>query len=214
MESIDSYMQRKTKQMDTYRASVKELKVPPSFHWLLPMKAIMLMNVVILHIPSISLFRIFQTKPNCSKLMAKPEQWVPSPRKPPEYSECSEADECVSVLQKANQSRPSILSPVPVNKRTTGSRRTLLSASKAPPLKEAPLKEAPLKEAPLKEAPPKAAAPFRPSVLSTRRINVRWVTLSFKVCLSGGKWCCTSCNMTTSKCDCAQVHRSHQRQWV
>lgn len=28
MESIDSYIQRKTKQMDTYRSAVKELKVP------------------------------------------------------------------------------------------------------------------------------------------------------------------------------------------
>lgn len=28
MESIDSYVQRKTKQMETYRNSVKELKVP------------------------------------------------------------------------------------------------------------------------------------------------------------------------------------------
>lgn len=31
MESIDSYVQRKTKQMDTYRSSVKELKVLKSF---------------------------------------------------------------------------------------------------------------------------------------------------------------------------------------
>lgn len=28
MESIDSYIQRKTKQMDNYRSAVKELKVP------------------------------------------------------------------------------------------------------------------------------------------------------------------------------------------
>lgn len=31
MESIDSYVQRKTKQMDTYRSSVKEPKVRKSY---------------------------------------------------------------------------------------------------------------------------------------------------------------------------------------
>ncbi|XP_060938524.1 nucleolar and spindle-associated protein 1 [Limanda limanda] len=104
MESIDSYMQRKTKQMDTYRASVKELK-------------------------------------NLSD-KTKLQQ---TDGKPP---------------AKANRSRTSILSPAPVNKRTAEGRRTLLSATKAPP--------------PQKEAAGKEAAPFRPSVLSTRRINVRF----------------------------------------
>ncbi|XP_034433226.1 nucleolar and spindle-associated protein 1 [Hippoglossus hippoglossus] len=102
MESIDSYMQRKTKQMDTYRASVKELK-------------------------------------NLS-----------------DKTKLQQADG--KTRAKANQSRTSILSPAPVNKRTADGRRTLLSASKAPP----------------KEAAGKEDAPFRPSVLSTRRINVRF----------------------------------------
>ncbi|XP_019953505.2 nucleolar and spindle-associated protein 1 [Paralichthys olivaceus] len=104
MESIDSYVQRKTKQMDTYRASVKELK----------------------------------------KLSDK--------------TKLQQADG--KTRAKANQSRTSMLSPLPVNKRTADEKRrhTLLSASKAPP----------------KEAAGKEYAPFRPSVLSTRRINVRF----------------------------------------
>ncbi|XP_062253001.1 nucleolar and spindle-associated protein 1 [Platichthys flesus] len=101
MESIDSYMQRKTKQMDTYRASVKELK-------------------------------------NLS-----------------DKTQLQQADG--KTQAKANQSRTSILSPAPVNKRPADGRRTLLSARKAP-----------------KEAAGKKDAPFRPSVLSTRRINVRF----------------------------------------
>lgn len=61
------------------------------------------------------------------------------------------------ILQKAN--RASMFSPVPANKRAAEEKRrkTLLSASKAPPNKPAE----------------KEDAPFRPSVLSTRRINVR-----------------------------------------
>nr|XP_020478602.1 nucleolar and spindle-associated protein 1 [Monopterus albus] len=87
MESIDSYVQRKAKQMEMYRDSVKELK-------------------------------------------------------------------------KANGNPPALFSPVPVNKRVTEDKRrhAPLSASKAPPNKPAG----------------KEDAPFRPSVLSTRRINVRF----------------------------------------
>ncbi|XP_069567659.1 nucleolar and spindle-associated protein 1 [Brachyistius frenatus] len=86
MESIDSYVQRKTKQMETYKNPVKE--------------------------------------------------------------------------QKMNPTRATVFSPVPVNKKAAEEKRrqTLLSASKAPPNKPAG----------------KEDVPFRPSVLSTRRINVRF----------------------------------------
>ncbi|KAG7229177.1 hypothetical protein INR49_013120 [Caranx melampygus] len=102
MESIDSYVQRKTKQMETFRNSVKELK----------------------------------------KLSDKTKQ--------------QQAD---GKTQKANQSRASMFSPVPVNKKAADKRRhTVLSGSKA-----------------LQNKPTgKEEAPFRPSVLSTRRINVRF----------------------------------------
>ncbi|XP_037603291.1 nucleolar and spindle-associated protein 1 [Sebastes umbrosus] len=102
MESIDSYVQRKTKQMDTFRSSVKELK----------------------------------------KLSDK--------------TKLKQVDGKTQV--KANKSRASMFSPVLFNKRPAEDRRTLLSASKAPPNKPAG----------------KEVAPFRPNVLSTRRINVRF----------------------------------------
>ncbi|XP_076605325.1 nucleolar and spindle-associated protein 1 [Chaetodon auriga] len=102
MESIDSYIQRKTKQMETYRSSVKELK-----------------NL--------------SDKTKLQQADGKPQA-------------------------KAN--RASMFSPVPVDKRAAEDKRrhTLLSASKAPPNKPAG----------------KEVVPFRPSVLSTRRINVRF----------------------------------------
>ncbi|AWP16100.1 putative nucleolar and spindle-associated protein 1-like isoform 2 [Scophthalmus maximus] len=102
MESIDSYVQRKNKQMETYRTSVKELKKLSD-----------------------------KTKPQL-------------------------ADD--KTQTKAN--RASVLSPVLVNKRSADEKRrhTLLSASKAP----------------RNEPVGKEDAPFRPSVLSTRRINVRF----------------------------------------
>ncbi|TKS87078.1 Nucleolar and spindle-associated protein 1 [Collichthys lucidus] len=100
MESIDSYVQRKTKQSETHRASVKDLK----------------------------------------NLLDKTKQQQPD--------------------AKVNPIRASMFSPAQVNKKAAEERRrhTLLSASKAPPNKPA-----------MKED-----APFRPSVLSTRRINVRF----------------------------------------
>nr|XP_046268368.1 nucleolar and spindle-associated protein 1 [Scatophagus argus] len=102
MESIDSYVQRKTKQMETYRSSVRELK-------------------------------------NLS-----------------DKTTVQQADG--KIQMKAN--RASIFSPVPGNKRAAEDKRrhTLLSASKAP----------------LNKPAGKEDAPFRPSVLSTRRINVRF----------------------------------------
>lgn len=103
MESIDTYVQRKTKQVETFRNSVKELK----------------------------------------KLSEKTKQ-----------------QQVDGKTQKANQSRTSMFSPVPVNKKAADDKRrhTVLSASKAPQNKPAGKEE----------------APFRPSVLSTRRINVRF----------------------------------------
>ncbi|XP_041809463.1 nucleolar and spindle-associated protein 1 [Chelmon rostratus] len=102
MESIDSYIQRKNKQMETYRSSVKELK-------------------------------------NLS-----------------DKTKLQQADGKAQV----KATRASMFSPVPVNKRAAEDKRrhTLLSASKAPPHKPAG----------------KEVVPFRPSVLSTRRINVRF----------------------------------------
>ncbi|XP_051252005.1 nucleolar and spindle-associated protein 1 isoform X2 [Dicentrarchus labrax] len=104
MESIDTYVQRKTKQMETYRSSVTELK----------------------------------------KLSDKTKQQQVDGK----------------TRAKPNQSRASMFSPVPENKKAAEDKRrhTLLSASKAPPNKPAG----------------KEDAPFRPSVLSTRRINVRF----------------------------------------
>ncbi|XP_078132844.1 nucleolar and spindle-associated protein 1 [Sander vitreus] len=104
MESIDSYVQRKTKQMETLRSSVKELK----------------------------------------KLSDK--------------TKLQQVDGKTQV--KAKQSRASMFSPVLANKGPAEDKRrhTLLSASKAPPNKPAG----------------KQGAAFRPSVLSTRRINVRF----------------------------------------
>ncbi|KAL3968507.1 MHC class I antigen [Sarotherodon galilaeus] len=100
MESIDSYVQRKTKQMETYRNSVKELK-------------------------SLS---------DKTKLL--------------------QVDGKAQV--RANPTRVSMFSPAPVNKTPGGENRrhTLLSATKKPLAKE--------------------VVSFRPSVLSTRRINVRF----------------------------------------
>ncbi|XP_008300923.1 nucleolar and spindle-associated protein 1 [Stegastes partitus] len=61
---------------------------------------------------------------------------------------------------KKNPTRATMFSPAPVNKKTAEEKRrhTLLSASKPPPNKTAK----------------KESVPFRPSVLSTRRINVRF----------------------------------------
>ncbi|KAM6917952.1 nucleolar and spindle-associated protein 1 isoform 2-T2 [Lycodopsis pacificus] len=102
MESIDTYVQRKTKQMETSRSSTKKLK----------------------------------------SLSAK--------TKPQQVEGKTQV--------KANQSRASMFSPVSVTKRPAEDRLTLPSAIKAPPNKPAG----------------KEAAPFRPSVISTRRINVRF----------------------------------------
>ncbi|CAJ1074783.1 nucleolar and spindle-associated protein 1 isoform X2 [Xyrichtys novacula] len=104
MESIDSYVQRKTKQMETLKNSVKELK-----------------NLV--------------DKTKMKQVESKTQA-------------------------RANASRTSMFSPAPTGKKAAEERRrhTLLSASKAPKNKPAV----------------KEDAPFRPSVLSTRRINVRF----------------------------------------
>lgn len=97
MESIDSYIQRKTKQMDTYRSAVKELK-----------------NLT------------DQTKQKQAEGRAE-----------------------------AKPARASVLSPAPATNRAAENRRrhTMQSAKKT--------------------SPDKAAA-FKPSVISTRRINVRF----------------------------------------
>ncbi|KAI3367466.1 hypothetical protein L3Q82_026325 [Scortum barcoo] len=104
MESIDSYVHRKTKQMETYRSSVKELKK-------------------------------LSDNTKLQKVQGKTEE-------------------------KANSGHSSMFSPAPTKKSAAEDKRrhTLLSASKAPPNKPAG----------------KEDAPFRPSVLSTRRINVRF----------------------------------------
>lgn len=101
MESIDSYVQRKTKQLETYRSSVKELK-----------------NL--------------SDKTKLQQVDSKAQM-------------------------RANPTRASMLSPAPVNKTPGGENRrhTLLSATKKP-------------------LAAKEEVPFRPSVLSTRRINVRF----------------------------------------
>ncbi|KAF3700883.1 Nucleolar and spindle-associated protein 1 [Channa argus] len=103
MESIDSYVQRKTKQMDTYRNSVKELKTLSD-----------------------------KTK----RLQADGK-----------------------TRAKANDSRASMFSPIPLRGVTEEKcKDTCLSASKVPPKKPAG----------------KNDASFRPSIISTRRINVRY----------------------------------------
>ncbi|XP_071353766.1 nucleolar and spindle-associated protein 1 [Trachinotus anak] len=103
MESIDTYVQRKNKQMELFRNSVKELKT---------------------------------------------------------LSDKTKLQQVDDKTQKAGQSHASMFSPVPVNKKSADDKRrhTLLSASKVPQNKPAG----------------KEDAPFRPSVLSTRRINVRF----------------------------------------
>lgn len=103
MESIDSYVQRKTKQMETYRNSVKELKM---------------------------------------------------------LSEKTKQQHAEGKTEAVKQSRPSLFSPDPVKKSQAEEKRrhTLLSASKAS----------------LKKPAGKEEVPFRPTVLSTRRINVRF----------------------------------------
>ncbi|XP_073339679.1 nucleolar and spindle-associated protein 1 [Pagrus major] len=100
MESIDSYVQRKTKQMETYKSSVKELK------------------------------------------------------------QLSDKTKLLHGKTQVKATRATMFSPIMVNKEAAEDKRrhTLLSASKAPPKKPAG------KEEPL----------FRPTVLSTRRINVRF----------------------------------------
>ncbi|XP_037342260.2 nucleolar and spindle-associated protein 1 [Pungitius pungitius] len=102
MESIDTYVQRKTKQLETTKSSVKKTK----------------------------------------RLSAKSK---------PQLVEGK-------AQVKASGSRASLFSPVSVDKRPAEDRRTLPSAGKAPSNKP----------------PGKEDAPFRPSVLSTRRINVRF----------------------------------------
>lgn len=101
MESIDSYVQRKTKQMETYKSAVKELKMLSD-----------------------------QTK---QQIKSKSES-------------------------KPKQTRTSLFSPAPASKAQVEERRrhTLLSASKT------------------KTVPKKEEVPFKPTVLSTRRINVRF----------------------------------------
>uniref|UniRef100_A0A3B4B5L1 Nucleolar and spindle associated protein 1 n=1 Tax=Periophthalmus magnuspinnatus TaxID=409849 RepID=A0A3B4B5L1_9GOBI len=105
MESIDSYVQRKTKQMDTYKNAVKELKMLSD-----------------------------QTK---QQFKGKSEE-------------------------KPKQPRTSLFSPAPASKVKMDERRrhTLLSASKT---KTVP-----------KKSVGKEDVPFKPTVLSTRRINVRF----------------------------------------
>ncbi|XP_068435751.1 nucleolar and spindle-associated protein 1 [Clinocottus analis] len=102
MESIDTYAQRKNKQMETSRNSLKKPK----------------------------------------RLSGK--------TKPPQVESKTQV--------KANRGLSSIFSPISMTKRPAVDRRTLPSASKALPTKPAV----------------KEAAPFRPSVLSSRRINVRF----------------------------------------
>ncbi|XP_029982314.1 nucleolar and spindle-associated protein 1 isoform X3 [Sphaeramia orbicularis] len=103
MESIDSYVQRKTKQMETYRNSGKDLKM---------------------------------------------------------LSDKTKQQQVEGKTEVVKQSRMSLFSPAPVKKSQAEEKRrqTLLSASKAPPKKPAGKEE----------------VPFRPTILSTRRINVRF----------------------------------------
>ncbi|XP_056249537.1 nucleolar and spindle-associated protein 1 isoform X1 [Seriola aureovittata] len=103
MESIDTYVQRKNKQIETFRNSVKEVKM---------------------------------------------------------LSDKTKQQQVDGKTQKVNQSRVSMFSPALVNKRQAEDKRrnTLFPASKAPQNKPAA----------------KEDGLFRPSVLSTRRINVRF----------------------------------------
>lgn len=76
MESIDSYVQRKTKQMDTYRSSAKELKVCKSFQTVFSefknIKCyICKYKVFICNFNSLFFPSNFPTKLNCRKLMAR-----------------------------------------------------------------------------------------------------------------------------------------------
>uniref|UniRef100_A0A672JM31 Nucleolar and spindle associated protein 1 n=1 Tax=Salarias fasciatus TaxID=181472 RepID=A0A672JM31_SALFA len=101
MESIDSYFQRRNKQLESCNNSAKEVKVLLSSYF----------------------------------------------------------DLEIQITHKPNPARTSLFSPAPSKKAAEDPRRhTLLSASKAPPKKPARKEE----------------VPFRPSVLSTRRINVRF----------------------------------------
>ncbi|KAM3849997.1 nucleolar and spindle-associated protein 1-like [Diretmus argenteus] len=104
LESIDSYVQRKNKQLETYRHSVKELKV-------------------------------LSEKTNLTRPAGK--------------------------IEAAKPSRASMFSPVAVNKKPAEDKRRFTVQPSTKP-------------AALKKPVQKEDAPFRPSVLSTRRINVRF----------------------------------------
>ncbi|XP_064816267.1 nucleolar and spindle-associated protein 1-like [Oncorhynchus masou masou] len=123
MESIDSYVERKTKQIDLFRSSVKELKV--------------LSDKTLSH---------------------------PTEGKPPVVSSCASLFSPASQRPATDQRRPTRVSGI-----KSATDKSRLSASKPATDQRRPTRVSGT-NSPQKDA----AVPFRPTVLSTCRINVRF----------------------------------------